>query len=292
MHSIEAGTANVLYQDALRDLFYEGQTVSPRGKRTLELSPVSLKLSLPQFNIITDPDRKASKAFMAAELLWILMGREDLAMLEFYNGQMAQYSDDGQNLAGAYGPRIMSQLRYVYETLKADPDSRQGVISIWRPCPEPSKDIPCTVALHFIIRHNMLYLYSYMRSNDAWLGFPYDLHNFTSIQIILARILGVEVGAYYHTVGSFHLYYDQIDNMKKFMVVKGAMMADETPTPMLGGWDQFQTNMALVRDLEALIRRDPDLAKRMIDTIACPFFKQKLQWLQEKAERKYATQDR
>src|SRR5260370_41880706 len=45
-----------------------------------------------------------------------------------------------------------------------------------------------------------------MRSNDAWLGLPYDVFTFTRIQAYVAAAVGVEPGRYTHTVGSLHLY--------------------------------------------------------------------------------------
>jgi thymidylate synthase len=42
---------------------------------------------------------------------------------------------------------IKQQLDYVVEALVKDNDSRQAVLTIWRPSPAPSKDIPCTVSI-------------------------------------------------------------------------------------------------------------------------------------------------
>ena len=45
-----------------------------------------------------------------------------------------------------------------------------------------------------------------MRSNDIWLGLPYDMAFFTVILQIVAKATGLTVGRYYHTVGDLHLY--------------------------------------------------------------------------------------
>ena len=45
-----------------------------------------------------------------------------------------------------------------------------------------------------------------MRSNDVWWGVPYDVFQFTFLQIQLAQVLGLEPGVYTHQAGSFHLY--------------------------------------------------------------------------------------
>ena len=45
-----------------------------------------------------------------------------------------------------------------------------------------------------------------MRSNDIWFGLPYDIFQFTSLQILLSMELGVGIGTYTHICGSLHLY--------------------------------------------------------------------------------------
>lgn len=52
---------------------------------------------------------------------------------------------------------------------------------------------------------------TYMRSNDAWLGFPYDVFNFTMIQNYVAAALDVAIGRYFHMVGSMHVYEEHYD---------------------------------------------------------------------------------
>src|SRR5690606_26043016 len=48
--------------------------------------------------------------------------------------------------------------------------------------------------------------YTVMRSNDLWLGLPYDIMMFTRLQSAMAWALGVRVGKYVHTTFSLHLY--------------------------------------------------------------------------------------
>jgi thymidylate synthase len=57
-----------------------------------------------------------------------------------------------------------------------------------------------------MVRDGRLELIASMRSNDAFKGLPHDVFSFTMMQEIVARILGHELGAYFHFVGSLHLY--------------------------------------------------------------------------------------
>lgn len=189
-----APTADQAWLGLLRTLLVEGQVVSPRGMRTLEiLHHVSLTVDL-NHPVVTHPLRKLNYRFMAAEALWIQAGRNELADLTVVNPKMAQYSDDGQTLAGAYGPRIRPQIPYVVEKLVKDRDTRQAALTIWTPSPEPSKDLPCTIAMTFSIRNHRLYQHVFMRSSDAWLGVPYDVFSFS--------LLGIEVACLYNRLSS------------------------------------------------------------------------------------------
>lgn len=110
-----------------------------------------------------------------------------------------------------YKVQEVDQLRYVYETLKKDPSSRQAVMTLWDPVKEyhagSSKDYPCSNWVTFRIRDNKLHCMLGIRSNDLLWGFSHiNVYEFTVIQEILAGMLGVEVGEYHHVAQSLHIY--------------------------------------------------------------------------------------
>jgi len=156
-------------------------------------------------NILVHPARALNYRFMIAEWLWIAAHRNDVATLARYNKKMAEFSDDGVTLAGAYGPRMADQVDYLLEQLKK-PVSRQAVATIWRPCPAPSKDIPCTVAWQLLAREGKLHGIVTMRSSDVWLGLPYDFHAFTQLNSGVAGEMNLEPGGLTFNLGSSHLY--------------------------------------------------------------------------------------
>lgn len=297
MYNTSAHTIDSLYCKIGKALYTEGKLVSPRGMTTRELSPVALTLELPNANILMNLGRKASKAFMGAELLWILAAREGVKQLAFYNKNMLNFSDDGKTLAGAYGPRLMNQFAYVFNTLQTDPNSRQAVITIWTPNPAPSKDIPCTVMLHFLIRDRHLDLMVYMRSNDFWLGLPYDIHNFTCIQILFAKLLQVNTGRYHHFVGSLHLYEQNFEACRNMPTTTCSGL---TPDPNFTTITQFYHDLQEAMSFENDLRFFYDHDFQQVEAYVTPeilnfrnlFFKQKLVWLLEKARSKHETKHR
>lgn len=165
----------------------------------------------PTRNIVTSDIRKMPIRYAVGELLWYLSGSNKLSDIKQFSKAWDNLSDDGETVNSAYGYRIFekfgfNQWEHVKELLWKDPNSRQAVIHIKEPNPMPTKDLPCTVCLQYLIRNNKLYATTYMRSNDIWLGFPYDVFTFTCLQMKLAMELGVEVGTYTHIAGSLHLY--------------------------------------------------------------------------------------
>jgi thymidylate synthase len=145
------------------------------------------------------------------ELLWYLSANNKLSQIQKYTKGWDRMTDDGETVNSNYGYCIakkygFDQLEFVINELKKNPNSRRAVIHIKEPSDKPSKDVNCTVCLQFFIREGKLYMTTYMRSNDIWFGFPYDVFQFTCLQIYLSMVLEVELGTYTHIVGSLHLY--------------------------------------------------------------------------------------
>jgi thymidylate synthase len=190
---------------------------APRGFATRELLGVTLRVNDMRNNIIHHPVRNLNYRYLVAEWLWIALGLEDLGTLTQYNGQMSRFSDDGKVLAGAYGPRLQTQWQYVIAQLQQSRDSRQAVATIWTPNPSPSKDIPCTISLQFLVREDKLNLIVTMRSSDVWLGIPYDVYTFSQLGNSIAGILNLEPGFIQMQLGSSHLYEENLAKAEELL---------------------------------------------------------------------------
>lgn len=165
----------------------------------------------PTRNIMKDPVRNLSMRYGIGELLWYLSANNKLSQIQKYTKGWDRMTDDGETVNSNYGYCIakkygFDQLEFVINELKKNPNSRRAVIHIKEPSNKPSNDVNCTVCLQFFIREGKLYMTTYMRSNDVWFGFPYDVFQFTCLQIYLSMILEVELGTYTHIAGSLHLY--------------------------------------------------------------------------------------
>lgn len=210
--------ANKAWYGLVQDLLKSGKEVSPRGLLTKEFVGYTSTIDM-RWPVVTYPMRKLNYKFMAGEAWWILSGLRDVASIAEFNSKIAQYSDDGETFFGAYGPRIMGQIEGVVNTLLDDPDSRQAVLTIWRENPPKTKDVPCTVAMQFMIRKGHLHVNVFMRSSDIWIGWCYDVFVFSMVAMYVIKRLtwlhnlrhndpsfDLRLGHLNLTAGSQHLY--------------------------------------------------------------------------------------
>jgi thymidylate synthase len=208
-----ADTAGRLFHAAVTCVLRHGRAVAPRGLSTREGLAVHMSLTDPVRRFVgPDTGRRINPAFAVAEALWILSGTDDPWIHE-YNPRLAAYVGAGRP-AGAYGPRIrdwggrLDQIDAVIRRLTRDHDSRRAVVQIFDPARDHAEevDVPCTLSHRVLIRSGELHLITTMRSQDVWLGLPYDIFTATLLQELMAGWLGVAVGTYHLSVDSLHLY--------------------------------------------------------------------------------------
>lgn len=207
----DAAHANAVWLTLLWRLLGFGRPAAPRKRDTHELLACKTTIDMTR-PVVTAPGRRLGYRFMPAEAAWILSGDNRVATIAPFSKQIATFSDDGERFFGAYGPRIVDQIGYVLKTLRRDPSSRQAVMTIWREQPGDTRDVPCTVAIQWLIRDAALNAVATMRSSDAWLGWPYDVFNFSMLSAYLARHLqltglpDLRLGQLSLVAGSQHLY--------------------------------------------------------------------------------------
>ena len=235
MICIEGPSADFVWRQAIQELRTNGVFQESRDQATRELLHVAFTIKDPRQRLVYG--RPINPAFAVAEVIGIMSGANDSNFLSFWNPRMMSFVDEDESkFHGAYGYRLgsqpelsnklaqqlrrevntdkdrLDQIKSAYEALCHIPHSRQIVLQIWDskhdlPNPEPrSKDVPCNVMSHLMIRNGKLEWLQVMRSNDLMWGTPYNFIQFTTMQEIMAGWLGVEVGTYNHISASLHAY--------------------------------------------------------------------------------------
>lgn len=232
-------TVNEVWEKAFDALKHEAEqgviSDSRDGTVVGEFTDAIFYVQDPTRNIVTSPIRKMPMRYAVGELAWYLSGSNRTEDIAQYAKKWVEISDDGKTNNSAYGHRIFSrfgynQWEYIKELLKKDPNTRQAVIHIKDADNHPTKDTPCTVYLQFLLREDQLHLSVHMRSNDIWMGVPYDMFSFCFLQVKMAMELGVKVGHYVHYAGSLHLYARDYESAKNnIKAIEEAKPTSERP---------------------------------------------------------------
>ena len=192
-----------------------GSATSPRGMSTLEVIGHNFSLTNPRARIVAFPDRRWSLPLAIGEFCWHMRGDISVEALSYYADAWSSFSDDGITVRGScYGNKALSKNHGDSSwdrcklLLRNDKDSRRAVITfdVLDDSDLTTRDKSCLTTMQFLIREDRLSLVANMRSNDIYLGLPYDVFLFTMMQEVMALELGVDVGAYTHFVGSLHVY--------------------------------------------------------------------------------------
>ena len=219
---------NQLYTELVEDIYENGTILTKKDGTTLkEIIPATIEISNPKHAILTQPFRMYNPAFMVAECLWNLCG-DKTEWLADYNWKYRKYFKEGILEAG-YGNRIINgsinQLEQVVNLLKDKPDTSRATISIFN-AEEDYKEtnfVPCISFLKFRIledsegKKQRLYMWSFMRAQDIWKGFPYDIFLLLSIFQYVAETLGMEMGSYFHVCDTIRLYSEDMTDIEYFM---------------------------------------------------------------------------
>lgn len=212
-------TANRSWLNTVNEVLNEGYAVAPQkskgagGRLSFEVLAHTMCFDM-QYPIVTIRPN-TSWLYMCSEPIWVIDGSNQLEWSTEIEKIQAPYSDDGHVLSGAYGPPFKQQLGYVINILNEDMNSRQAVMTIWKRNPKPSKDIPCTVALQFLIRDGKINCIVTMRSSDVGMGLIYDMLTFACMAAEVASRLKepIGLGNCYITAGSRHVYSDQTSKL-------------------------------------------------------------------------------
>jgi len=214
---------------ALALLEREGVERPSRNGPVLIASSVTTIYERPCERVLFHPARDANPFFHLYESLWMLAGRNDVEGPARYAKNMANYSDDGQTLHGAYGHRwrrhfnpgyaSIDQLRTIARTLTVNKDDRRCVLQMWDPNVDlgnDGKDVPCNVTAAFQRGiDGELNLTVFCRSNDIiWGCYGANAVHFSFLLEYMALWMGCPVGTYTQISVNWHAYLDTFDKVK------------------------------------------------------------------------------
>lgn len=269
---IESHSANDAWVAATRLFSDTGKIVTYESRcgRCHDIGRVAISLTDPRQRWVLSRTPALNPAFALAECIWILTGRNDLAFLQHFNSKYCEYVGSSAQVYGAYGHRIrrnlgIDQLERAFNALKGNSSSRQVVLQIWdsrldlpkEDGSPSSEDIPCNLVSMLKAHNGALEWTQVLRSNDIFLGFPYNVIQFTTLLEVMCGWLGLEMGSYCHIADSLHCYEKDLKKVSEAPLLVAPRNEDLLMFPKKDSDRLFQE---LARRIETLIQ--PTLSKR------------------------------
>lgn len=115
--------------------------------------------------------------------------------------------------------KAVDQIADVIDQIKKNPFSRRLIVTAWNPA--EIGDIvkqgglpPCHTLFQFYVVNNKLSCQLYMRSNDLFLGAPFNIASYSLLTMMIAQVTGLGLGEYIHTMADAHLYSNHFEQAK------------------------------------------------------------------------------
>ncbi len=231
MFNIESTYPEHALVQGLNLLLTHGDYEESRNGRVVVMpAPVVTANLNPTRRVMFSPTRDCNPFFHLYESIWMLAGSNNVQNLAALVARMAEFSDDGKTLSGAYGHRwrnhfSVDQIPIIINELKRDPNSRRCVIGMWDPdydlgkLQTGGKDLPCNTQIYFRIRKSLegpeLDMTVTCRSNDAvWGAHGANVVHFSVLHEFIAEAVGVGIGCMFQLSNNYHLYIDRPDCQK------------------------------------------------------------------------------
>lgn len=130
------------------------------------------------------------------------------------------YKDDFGNTfnrAGNLHVKETDQVKNLIDGLSKDPHGRRHIINSWNPGELDQMALPpCHVLSQFYVgKNNELSCHMYQRSQDVFLGLPFNIASYALLTHLLAHHLNYNVGELIISSGDTHLYLDHLDQVKE-----------------------------------------------------------------------------
>lgn len=277
---------------ALQILASEGVHRDSRNGPVLQYPrPVTTVYHKPLERVLFWPERDANPFFHLYESLWMLAGRNDVAGVKQYAGNMVNYSDDAVTLHGAYGYRwrkhfitppypqsefgnceqSFDQLKFIADKLHKDHHDRRAALQMWDAEGDliaPGKDVPCNMMATFQVNtEGGLDLTVFCRSNDiVWGAYGANAVHFAFLLEYMSYWTGIPVGRFYQVSVNWHGYVNVLKKVESLIVVQ-----EDEHDPYMDGTVRALPLVAGFPPIEEVDRRIEELLMHADTGFALPF---------------------
>ncbi len=226
------------YHALLQDILENGSPKADRtGTGTLSVFGRQLRFDLAKgFPLVTT--KKIHLKSVIHELLWFLKGDTQLDYLHAHGVSIwDEWADERGQLGPVYGHQwrfwpkpdggTIDQLARLVEDIQARPDSRRLLLTALNVADFPDERLspvenvhagrmalaPCHCFAQFYVQNGRLSTLLYCRSQDVFLGTPFNIASYALLTHMLAQQCKLEVGELVWTAGDCHLYSNHLEQV-------------------------------------------------------------------------------
>lgn len=213
------------YLDLCKKILDEGVDKSDRtGVGTRSIFGYQMRFDLQKgFPLLT-----TKKVFLKAiiyELLWLLRGDTNIKFLKD-NGVTIwdEWADENGELGSVYGKqwrrwetvdgRKVDQISNLIDGIKNNPNSRRLIVNAWNVGEVDKMALPpCHCFFQFYEANGKLSCQLYVRSNDVFLGMPFNIASYSLLLMMVAQVCNLEPSELIYTTGDTHIYLNHFDQI-------------------------------------------------------------------------------
>lgn len=213
------------YLDLCKKILDEGVDRGDRtGTGTRSIFGYQMRFDLQKgFPLLT-----TKKVFLKAiiyELLWLLRGDTNIKFLKD-NGVTIwdEWADEKGELGSVYGKqwrrwetvdgRKIDQISNLIDGIKKNPESRRLIVNAWNVGEVDKMALPpCHCFFQFYVAKGKLSCQLYVRSNDVFLGMPFNIASYSLLVMMVAQICNLKPGELVYTTGDTHIYLNHFEQI-------------------------------------------------------------------------------
>ncbi len=115
----------------------------------------------------------------------------------------------------------VDQIDAVLKSIRAKPESRRHIVSAWDPRSLDDMALPpCHLLFQFWVSNEKLSCQLYIRSNDLFLGAPFNIAQYALLTHMIAQQTGLGVGDLVYTIGDAHIYLNHLEQVERQLARK------------------------------------------------------------------------
>jgi len=225
-----------VYQDLLRDIRDNGvEKLDRTGIGTISVFGRQMRFNLSDgFPVLTT--KRIHLKSVIYELLWFLKGDTNISYLNQHGVTIwDEWADENGNLGPVYGHqwrfwpapdgRRIDQISQVISQIKKNPNSRRLMVTAMNIAEYPNDGLspnenahqgkmalaPCHAFFQFYVANGKLSCFLFCRSQDTFLGTPFNWASYALLTHMVAQQCDLGVGELVWAGGDCHIYKNHLD---------------------------------------------------------------------------------